>query len=121
MKFLRNHGYDLSGFFALFLIVILIKNGQTMSLYPLLMWLRLLCLFLHQLEEYRIVGSCSGMMNKLMVQSEQVDKHLIHSQTAIYMKNYIGVFKLITWLKDKNTKYIFPKRNLLSEDRQNNL
>jgi hypothetical protein len=27
--------------------------------------------------------------------------------------NFIGVLKLIDWLKDKNTKYIFPRRSLL--------
>jgi len=27
--------------------------------------------------------------------------------------SYIGIFKLIDWLKDENTKYIFPKRSLL--------
>lgn len=31
--------------------------------------------------------------------------------------NFLGVFKLINLLADKNTKYIFPKRNLLFEDR----
>jgi hypothetical protein len=27
--------------------------------------------------------------------------------------NFIGILKLIDWLKDENTKYVFPKRSLL--------
>jgi hypothetical protein len=27
--------------------------------------------------------------------------------------NFIGILKLIDWLKDENTRYIFPKRSLL--------
>ena len=27
--------------------------------------------------------------------------------------NFIGILKVIDWLKDKNTRYIFPKRSLL--------
>jgi hypothetical protein len=27
--------------------------------------------------------------------------------------NYVGILKLIEWIKDKNTKYIFPKRFIL--------
>ncbi|MEO8719764.1 MAG: HXXEE domain-containing protein [Ginsengibacter sp.] len=31
--------------------------------------------------------------------------------------NFIGIFKMIDWLKDKNTTYIFGQRNLLPKDR----
>jgi hypothetical protein len=31
--------------------------------------------------------------------------------------NYFGVYKMIIWLADKNTPYIFPKRFLLINDR----
>jgi hypothetical protein len=31
--------------------------------------------------------------------------------------NIFGVFKMITWLADKNTPYVFEKRNLLKADR----
>ena len=32
--------------------------------------------------------------------------------------NYIGILKLIDWLKDENTSYIFPKRSLLPQSRK---
>lgn len=31
--------------------------------------------------------------------------------------NYFGVLKMIGWLADKNTNYIFEQRNLLPKDR----
>ena len=33
--------------------------------------------------------------------------------------NYIGILKLIDWLKDANTRYIFPERSLLPSMRKN--
>ena len=35
--------------------------------------------------------------------------------------NVVGVLKMIDWLKDKNTKYIFEQRNLLPQDRKINI
>ena len=32
--------------------------------------------------------------------------------------NVIGIIKLIDWMADKNTTYIFEQRNLLSRDRK---
>lgn len=211
MKFLREHWYDLGGGFALILTAILIFIGQELSIYQLLMYLSLLSLLLHQLEEYQIVGTFPGMVNRVMFNSEQADSYPLNSQTAVYVNvfmgwgsyflaaflaekaiwlgmatilisagntiahcfifnikgktiynagmvtsillflpitlfffyiihtknlvhakdyfigiplgiilNYVGLLKLITWLKDKNTSYIFPQRNLLSEDRKKN-
>jgi len=35
--------------------------------------------------------------------------------------NIIGVLKLIDWMADKNTTYIFDNRNLLTKDRKNSI
>ncbi len=35
--------------------------------------------------------------------------------------NVFGIFKMISWLADKSTKYIFENRNLLPADRKKNL
>jgi len=34
---------------------------------------------------------------------------------------YIGVLKLIDWMSNEKITYIFSKRNLLPEDRKNNI
>ncbi|NPD46424.1 MULTISPECIES: HXXEE domain-containing protein [unclassified Lentimicrobium] len=90
MKFLRNHWYDLGGFFALFLIVILLLNGQNMSFYQLLMCLSLLSLFLHQLEEYRIVGTFPGMVNMMMFKSQKPDRYPLNAQSAVFVNVFMG-------------------------------
>lgn len=172
------------------------------------MWLSLVSLFFHQLEEYRIAGTFPGMMNHVMFHSEFPDRYPLNTNTALIVNvvvgwlfyflaaffgekaiwlgmatilvsignfiahtflfnlkgktfynagmitswiffvpcvyfffkivyannlittadyligiplgitlNVIGILKMIDWLKDKNTKYIFPQRNLLPQDR----
>lgn len=36
-----------------------------------------------------------------------------------FLLNYIGILKMIDWLKDENTTYIFPQRNLIPERTDN--
>ncbi len=186
------------------------KNSLTA--YELLMWLSLVSLLFHQLEEYRIGGTFPGMMNRVMFHSEMPGRYPLNTNTALIVNvvvgwlfyflaaffgekaiwlgmatilislgnfiahtflfnikgktfynagmitswvffapcvyfflkiiyagnlintadyligiplgivlNVVGVLKMIEWLKNKNTKYIFGQRNLLSKDRKINL
>ncbi len=208
MNFLRKHWYDIGGFLSIIVLAFLFINLKSLSGYKILMYLSLVSLFSHQLEEYRIVGTFPGMMNRFMFNSSIADRyplntntaliinvgvgwlfyflaayfsekaiwlgiavimvslgnfivhtfvfnikgktfynagmitswlffapcvyfffHIIYSENLITITDYIlgipigialnviGVLKLIDWLKDKNTKYIFEQRNLLSQDR----
>ncbi|MEO8821895.1 MAG: HXXEE domain-containing protein [Ginsengibacter sp.] len=212
MNILRNHWYDLGAILALVVLFFLFKNYHALTDYELLMWLSLVSLFFHQLEEHRIVGTFPGMMNHVMFHSELPDRYPLNTNTALIVNvlvgwlfyfsaaffgektiwlgiatilvsignfiahtflfnlkgktfynagmitswiffvpcvyfffkivyannlittadyligipigialNVIGVLKMIDWLKDKNTKYIFPQRNLLPQDRDVNL
>ena len=176
------------------------------------MWLSLVSLFLHQLEEYRLAGTFPGMINKVMFHSSEPDRYPLNANTALIINvivgwlfyffaaffgekamwlglatilvsfgnfiahtflfnikgktfynagmitswifflpciyfffslenkghlmitsdyvigislgiilNVVGVLKMIDWLKDKNTKYIFPQRNLLSGERKKSI
>jgi hypothetical protein len=209
MKLLRKHWYDLGGILSILVLVFVYKNLKTLSNYELLMYLSLVSLFYHQLEEYRIVGTFPGMMNKVMFKSKIPDRYPLNTNTALIINvvvgwlfyflaayfgektiwlgiavimissgnfivhtfvfnikgktfynagmitswlflapcvyfffyiiysdnlittkdyligipigivlNVIGVLKLIDWLKDKNTPYIFEERNLLPKDRK---
>ena len=209
MEFLRKHWYDLGGILSIVVLVFVYKNLKTLSNYELLMYLSLVSLFFHQLEEYRIVGTFPGMMNTVMFKSEMPDRYPLNTNTALIINvsvgwlfyflaayfgektiwlgiavimvslgnfivhtfifnikgktfynagmitswlffapcvyfffyiiysenltttrdyligipigivlNVIGVLKLIDWLKDKNTEYIFEERNLLLDDRR---
>lgn len=209
MAFLRKHWYDLAGVLALFTLALVGVYHSKLTDYQLLMWLSLASLFLHQLEEYRIVGTFPGMVNAVLFKSNEPDRYPLNTNTAfvinvligwttyflaaiagekviwlgiatilvslgnvlahilvfnikgktvynagmatsilffipcivvfckiIYKENLItiedcligillgiilnvfGIVKLIVWLADKNTKYIFDNRNLLPQDRK---
>lgn len=95
MGFLRKHWQDIGGFLAIVVIGFLFVKGNELSNYQLLLWLSLVSLFLHQLEEYRIVGTFPGMMNS----------------------DVVGILKIIDWMKNKNSNFVFSKRNLLPANR----
>lgn len=173
------------------------------------MWVSLITLFCHQLEEYRIVGTFPGMVNTVMYNSKMPDRFPLNTKSSFYINvfvgwgayilaalfaekaiwlgmatilvslgntvghttifnikgktfynaglatcwllfvpcvyiffyiissqnlatvtdylvgiplgialNYIGILKLIDWLADEKTTYIFPQRNLLKRDRK---
>lgn len=209
MNFLRKHWYDLGGMLTLITLTGLFFFYDALSNYQLLMWLSLVSLFLHQLEEYRLVGTFPGMVNKTMYHSDLPDRYPLNTNTAFYVNvvigwgfyllaailgekavwlgiatllvslgntlahttvfnikgktfynaglatcwllfapciyffvkivyndhlatmhdyligvplglilNVVGILKLIDWLADKNTSYVFEQRHLLPEDRK---
>ncbi|MEO9021579.1 MAG: HXXEE domain-containing protein [Ginsengibacter sp.] len=211
MNTLRNHWYDLGGILSMIVLGYVFINFTSLTEYGLLMWLSLVSLFFHQLEEYRIVGTFPGMLNTVMFNSEMPDRYPLNTNTSLLINvmigwltyflaaffgekamwlglatilislgnfiahtflfnikgkifynagmitswlffapsvyfffyitssnhlmtttdyvvgislgialNVIGVLKLIVWLKDKNTTYIFEQRNLLPQDRNKN-
>lgn len=211
MNFLRKHWYDLGGGLALGLLALIALNFRTLSSYQLLLWLSLVSLFFHQLEEYRIASTFPGMVNTAMYHSDMPDRYPLNSQTSLIVNvvvgwlfyflaaifaekavwlglativvsigntvahttvfnikgktlynaglvtswllfvpctyfffkivytdhlinlidyiigiplgialNVIGIIKLIDWMADRNTPYIFEQRNLLKKDRRIN-
>lgn len=208
MHFLRNHWFDLGGVLALAVLLFLLFRWPMLTDYQLLMWMSLVSLFAHQLEEYRVVGTFPGMVNRVMYNSPTPDRYPLNPNTAFYVNmvtgwfvyllaawwaedvvwlgiaailvsvgntvahtflfnlkgktfynagmatswflfvpiiysfftlvsthqlatagdyligvllgvllNVVGILKMIDWLKDKNTPYIFPQRCLLPEDK----
>lgn len=211
MNFLRKHWYDLGGFLSIVTLVYIVINRHNLTNYQLVLWLSLVTLFFHQLEEYRIVGTFPGMVNKVIYHSEMPDRYPLNANTAFYVNavlgwtsyflaavlaekavwlgiatilvssgkviahtvlfnikgktvynagmltswllfvpcvcyffftiqsvhlaamtdyligvplgiiiNVVGILKLIDWLADKDTNYIFEQRNLLPRDRKKN-
>lgn len=52
MNYIRKHWFDIGGIAGLIILVVLLFEYQKLSNYQLLMWLSLISLFSHQLEEY---------------------------------------------------------------------
>lgn len=208
MNFLRKHWYDIALGLALIVLISVSIFNSKLTHYQHLMWLSLVSLFLHQTEEYKVVGTFPGMINKVLFKSDMPDRYplntnsalcvnvffgwsvyflaaatgekaiwlgmatmlisfgnvaghtflfnikgktlynagmatallffipciffffkIIHGEHLVTLTDYligipigivfnvVGVFKLIAWLADKNTSYIFEERNLLPADR----
>lgn len=90
MVTLRKHWYDLGGVLALVVLFFIYFRFHSLTDYELLMWLSLVSLFFHQLEEYRIVGTFPGMMNSVMYKSEQPDRYPLNPATAFYINVFVG-------------------------------
>jgi len=88
MNFLRLHWFDLG-------LVLAVVAGVFLFLFrpsglPLLLWLSLATLFLHQFEEYRFPGYFPGMMNAVMFSSQQPDRYPLNTQTALIVNVIVG-------------------------------
>ncbi len=90
MSFLRNHWYDLGGLLGIGVLVYLLRAGRSFTPYEYLMWLSLVALFCHQLEEYRVVGTFPGMVNRVIYQSGQPDRYPLNAQTALVINVVVG-------------------------------
>ncbi|MCZ2458389.1 MAG: HXXEE domain-containing protein [Chitinophagales bacterium] len=54
------------------------------------MWLSLVSLFIHQMEEYRIPGTFPGMINRVMFHSDWPDRYPLNSNTSLIINVWIG-------------------------------
>jgi len=90
MDFLRKHWYDLGGLFAIITVTGLCCFHAVIPNYQLLMWLSLVSLFLHQLEEYRIGGTFPGMANRVMFNSDKPDRFPLNTNSSLFVNVYFG-------------------------------
>jgi len=90
MNFLRKHWYDLGVLFAIVIIVFIFTQHNNLTNYQLLMWLSLVSLFLHQTEEYRLVGTFPGMLNTVMYKSETPNRYPLNTNSAFYVNVVTG-------------------------------
>ncbi|MCB0773396.1 MAG: HXXEE domain-containing protein [Flavobacteriales bacterium] len=89
MDFLRKHWYDLGGLLIL-PVAAYLAFSPGMGLYDRIVWLSLISLFLHQLEEYRVVGTFPGMINHAMFHSERPDRYPLNTNTSLIINVAIG-------------------------------
>lgn len=89
VDFLRKHWYDLGGLLILPVIgYVILAPGP--GRYDRIVWLSLISLFLHQLEEYRVPGTFPGMINRAMFGSGQPDRYPLNTNTALIINAGIG-------------------------------
>ena len=83
MTFLRKHWFDLAGIGVILVAAYLIFAWQELSTYKQLMWVSLITLFLHEIEEYRVIGTFPGMFNKVMFKSNIPDRYPINMNSSL--------------------------------------
>jgi hypothetical protein len=90
MNFLRNHWYDLGSVFAGVIIIYIFEYHHSLTNYQCIMWVSLMSLFFHQLEEYRIVGTFPGMLNAALYKSDIPNRYPLNTNTALYVNVIVG-------------------------------
>ncbi len=89
MHFLRTHWVDLGAVLAVGLLGYLFTHPGLPLLQKILWW-SLVGLFFHQLEEYRVVGTFPGMVNKIVFKSDCPDRYPLNTNTALIINVGIG-------------------------------
>ncbi len=90
MNFLRRHWFDIGGIMGVVILIFLFFSFHKLSNYQMLMWLSLVSLFFHQMEEYRIVGTFPGMINSVMFHSDLPDRYPLNTNTSFLINVGIG-------------------------------
>jgi hypothetical protein len=90
MDLLRKNWYDFGAILSDIVCIYVYINHSTLTSYQILMWLSLVSLFFHQLEEYRIVGTFPGMVNSVMYNSKLPDRYPLNTKTAFYVNVVVG-------------------------------
>jgi hypothetical protein len=89
MKFLTKHWFDIGAGLTV-LVLIYLFQAKDLTNYDYVMWLSLVSLFLHQLEEYRLVGTFPGMVNRVMYKSDIPDRYPLNALTSVYVNVLVG-------------------------------
>ena len=90
MKFFRNHWYDVGGIFSIIILIFVFAGISKLTYYQLILWISLVSLFLHQLEEYRIPGTFPGMLNKVVFKSTHPDRYPLNANTSFTINVLVG-------------------------------
>lgn len=90
MNWLRLHWFDVGIVLAFPVAFYLLVTPQRPI--SVVLWLNLIALFLHQLEEYRYPGYFPGMMNVVMFNSQAPDRYPLNTNTALLVNVVEGWF-----------------------------
>ena len=83
MQHFRKHWFDLGGLLSIIISFYLFINYKHLTTIQNILWLSLISLFLHQLEEYRFPGYFPGMVNSVIYRSDQPDRYPLNTQTSV--------------------------------------
>jgi hypothetical protein len=90
MNSLRQHWFDLGAVLALATALYIMLNFTAFTTAQLILYISLVSLFIHQLEEYRFPGYFPGMVNAALYKSPMPDRYPLNSQTSLIVNVVIG-------------------------------
>jgi len=92
MRFLERHWFDVGGVLGIALAIWLIVAGSGMPTLTLLLWLSLLSLFAHQVEEWRWPGWFPGMLNVVLFRSGDPWRFPLNVRSGLVVNVVVGWF-----------------------------
>ncbi|HEX2786990.1 MAG TPA: HXXEE domain-containing protein [Ignavibacteria bacterium] len=90
MNFLRNHWFDIGGILAILNIIALLIFHTQLTSFEILLWISLISLFVHQVEEYRYPGYFPGMVNTVLFKSTQPERYPLNTSSAFIINVILG-------------------------------
>ncbi|MFM1964867.1 MAG: hypothetical protein RL134_592 [Actinomycetota bacterium] len=90
MRFWERHWFDVGGVLGIVLAVWLLVAGSSMTTITLLLWLSLLSLFAHQVEEWRWPGWFPGMLNVVLFRSKDPWRLPLNVRSGLVVNVVVG-------------------------------
>jgi hypothetical protein len=90
MRFMERHWFDVGGVLGIVLAIWLAFTGSTMSNLTLLLWLSLLSLLAHQVEEWRWPGWFPGMLNVVLFRSKDPWRFPLNIRSGLVVNVVVG-------------------------------
>lgn len=90
MRFMERHWFDVGAVLGIALAIWLVVAGSGMTTITLLLWLSLLSLFAHQVEEWRWPGWFPGMLNVVLFRSNDPWRFPLNVRSGLVVNVVVG-------------------------------
>lgn len=90
MQFFERHWFDVGGILGIVLAVWLAVSGSSMPALTLVLWLSLLSLLAHQVEEWRWPGWFPGMLNVVLFRSDDPWRFPLNVRSGLAVNVGVG-------------------------------
>ena len=90
MRFMERHWFDVGAGLGVVLIIWLAFTASSMATLTLVLWLSLLSLFAHQVEEWRWPGWFPGMLNVVLFRSDDPRRFPLNVRSGLAVNVGVG-------------------------------
>jgi len=90
MRFAQRHWFDIGAALGIVLAIWLVIAGTTLDTITLILWISLLTLFAHQVEEWRWPGWFPGMLNVVLFRSDDPWRFPLNVRSGLVVNVVVG-------------------------------